>query len=338
MKQSSNTLFATLFFTAVLGTTMLFSNPAKAEKLNVYTYESFASDWGPGPKIKAAFEKQCQCELNFVALEDGVSILNRVRLEGKYTKADILLGLDNNLMAEAQQTGLLAPHKQDTSNLSLPYEWNNPYFIPFDFGYFAFIYNSAKMNKPPRSLKELVERDDINIIYQDPRTSTPGQGLMLWVKAVYGDDAPQAWQQLAAKTVTVTKGWSEAYGMFLKDEADMVLSYTTSPAYHMIAEQKFNYKAAAFTEGHYQQTEVAAKLANAPHPKLAEQFMQFILTSAFQDEIATGNWMLPAKQAAQLPAEFNQLITPKKTLEFTPQQVADQRKAWIKEWLQAVSK
>jgi ABC-type thiamine transport system substrate-binding protein len=31
------------------------------------------------------------------------------------------------------------------------------------------------------------------------------------------------------KTVTVTKGWSEAYGMFLDGEADMVLSYTTSP-------------------------------------------------------------------------------------------------------------
>ncbi len=338
MKQSSNIFFATFLFSALLSATMLFSSQAQAEKLNVYTYESFASDWGPGPKIKAAFEKQCQCELNFVALEDGVSILNRIRLEGKYTKADILLGLDNNLMAEAQETGLLAQHKQDTSGLSLPKEWNNPYFVPFDFGYFAFIYNSDKMKNPPHSLKELVERDDINIIYQDPRTSTPGQGLMLWVKSVYGDAAPQAWQQLAAKTVTVTKGWSEAYGMFLKDEADMVLSYTTSPAYHMIAEQKFNYKAAAFNEGHYQQTEVAAKLTNAPHPKLAEQFMQFILTPAFQNEIATGNWMLPAKQATQLPAEFNQLITPKKTLEFTPQQVAEQRKAWIKEWLQAVSK
>lgn len=39
---------------------------------------------------------------------------------------------------------------------------------------------------------------------------------MLWMQKVYGDQAPQAWQQLAQKTVTVTKGWSEAYGLFLK--------------------------------------------------------------------------------------------------------------------------
>ena len=28
------------------------------EPLTIYTYDSFASDWGPGPKIKKAFEKE----------------------------------------------------------------------------------------------------------------------------------------------------------------------------------------------------------------------------------------------------------------------------------------
>jgi hypothetical protein len=82
------------------------------------------------------------------------------------------------------------------------------------------------------------------VIYEDPRTSTPGLGLLLWMQKVYGDKAPEAWQKLAAKTVTVTKGWSEAYGLFLKGESDLVLSYTTSPAYHIIEEKKDNYAAA----------------------------------------------------------------------------------------------
>lgn len=43
--------------------------------LNVYTYSSFSSEWGPGPIIKKAFEAQCDgCKVNFVSLEDGVSI------------------------------------------------------------------------------------------------------------------------------------------------------------------------------------------------------------------------------------------------------------------------
>lgn len=318
-------------------TTSTFASEVKPG-LNVYTYDSFSADWGPGPKIKAAFEAECACTLNFVALEDGVSILNRVKLEGKYTKADILLGLDNNLMSEAMKTDLIAKHQQDTTQLSLPTQWTNEYFVPFDYSHFAFVYDSEKLKNPPKSLAELVNRDDINIIYQDPRTSTPGLGFMLWVKSLYGDNAPQAWEKLANKTVTVTKGWSQAYGMFLEGEADMVLSYTTSPAYHMIADKEFKYKAAAFSEGHYQQTEVVAQLKNAPHPELAAQFMAFVLTPAFQDVIATGNWMMPAKQAKPLPTEFDQLITPSKTLEFSSDDVASNRKSWVKEWRNAISK
>ncbi len=169
------------------------------DTLTVYTYSSFASDWGPGPAIEKAFEAQCSCNLEFVALDDGVSILNRLRLEGSSTKADILLGLDNNLISEAKKTGLLTTHKVDTSNVTLPNGWSDDTFVPYDYGYFAFVYDSEKLATPPNSLAELVERDDLSVIYQDPRTSTPGQGLMLWMKSVYGDKATDAWQQLAKK-------------------------------------------------------------------------------------------------------------------------------------------
>ncbi|MGF1835690.1 thiamine ABC transporter substrate binding subunit [Photobacterium sanguinicancri] len=304
--------------------------------LTVYTYSSFASDWGPGPAIKKAFEAECDCTLNLVALDDGVSILNRVRLEGRNSKADILLGLDNNLIEEAKETGLLAQHKVDTSKVILPNGWNDNTFVPYDYGYFAFVYDSTKLKNPPKSLKELVERDDLSILYQDPRTSTPGQGLMLWMKSVYGDQSTNAWQQLAKKTVTVTKGWSEAYSMFLKGEADMVLSYTTSPAYHIIAEQKNQYIAANFSEGHYMQVEVAAKLKNSPHPKLADQFMDFIVSDGFQSNMATGNWMYPVT-SQQLPDGFNQLTVPEKALEFDATEVAKQRRSWIREWQHALT-
>lgn len=76
---------------------------------------------------------------------------------------------------------------------------------------------------------------DQKIVIEDPRTSTPGLGLVLWVKSIYGDKTADAWSKLAPKVLTVTPGWSEAYSLFTKGEAEMVLSYTTSPAYHMIA-------------------------------------------------------------------------------------------------------
>ena len=70
--------------------------------LTIYTYESFTAEWGPGPAVEKAFEAQCGCDLNFVAVSDGVALLNRAKLEGEAIKADIVLGLDNNTMAEAR--------------------------------------------------------------------------------------------------------------------------------------------------------------------------------------------------------------------------------------------
>ena len=51
-------------------------------KLTIYTYDSFVSDWGPGPAIKKAFEKTCNCELNLVGAGDGAALLSRLQLEG----------------------------------------------------------------------------------------------------------------------------------------------------------------------------------------------------------------------------------------------------------------
>ncbi|HAU8282773.1 TPA: thiamine ABC transporter substrate binding subunit [Vibrio vulnificus] len=334
MKHTLN-LIALASITSMMG---ISSSALAADKtLTIYTYDSFASDWGPGPTVEKAFEAQCGCDVNFVALDDGVSILNRLRLEGSNTIADIVLGLDNNLMAEAKATGLLAPHQVNTQALSLPNGWADDTFIPYDYGYFAFVYNKDKLANPPKSLKELVEsRDDLKVIYQDPRTSTPGQGLMLWMKSVYGDDVTGAWQQLAKKTVTVTKGWSEAYSMFLKGESDMVLSYTTSPAYHLIAENDAQFAAADFSEGHYMQVEVAAKVKSSSNQALADQFMRFILSDEFQGAMPTGNWMYPVTNVT-LPEGYGSLTVPEKALSFSAEEVAKQRKAWIREWQSALT-
>ena len=76
--------------------------------LNVYTYSSFTSEWGPGPKLEAAFERQCDCDLVWTSLDDGVAILSRLALEGPRAKADVVLGLDTSLLADARKAGVLA--------------------------------------------------------------------------------------------------------------------------------------------------------------------------------------------------------------------------------------
>ena len=320
---------------------LLFSFQTLAQKpvLTVYTYDSFTSDWGPGPLVKTAFEKQCNCELKLIGLEDGVSLLSRLKLEGNNSRADLVLGIDTNLTADARATGLFEKHGLSAGKTTLPEPWNDDLFLPYDYGYFAFVYNQELLSNPPTSLKQLVEDADApKILIQDPRTSTPGLGLLLWVKKVYGDKAPEAWQKLSSRIVTVSKGWSEAYGLFLKGEAPMVLSYTTSPAYHLIAEEDKRFAAAKFSEGHYQQIEVAGLLASSQQKPLAKQFLSFMMSEEFQSIIPTTNWMYPAAlDASKLPAGFNGLIKPSPALLFSDEDIAKNRKRWVDEWLEALS-
>jgi len=308
--------------------------------LTVYTYESFVPDWGPGPKVKAAFEAECGCELRFVGLEDGVAILNRLKLEGETTQADVALGLTAELVPEFKKTGLFAPSNVDLSPLAIPGGFSDDVFVPFDYSYLAFVYDTQTVKTPPTSLDELVNGDpDQKFAIEDPRTSTPGLGFLLWMKSVYGDQAEEKWRTLSRRILTVTPGWSEAYGLFTKGEVPIVLSYTTSPAYHQIEEGTERYKAASFSEGHYLQVELAGRLRTSKHPELAQRFLAFMLTPAFQNLIPTGNWALPAtKPAEPLPAAFDTLVQPAKPLAIDAETVAAQREAWTSEWLRALGR
>jgi thiamine transport system substrate-binding protein len=306
-------------------------------ELVIYTYESFVSEWGPGPAIAANFEAVCDCDVRFVGAGDGASLLSRLRLEGARSPADIVLGLDTNLTAEATDTGLFQPHGIEGPDLTLPVEWSDPVFLPYDWGYFAFVHGED-LTDVPANFEELAA-SDTTIVIHDPRSSTPGLGLLMWVKAAYSDRAPEIWEGLADNIVTVTPGWSEAYGLFLAGEVDMALAYTTSPAYHLIAEDDPTKSAAMFDEGHYMQIEVAGMTASTDQPDLARQFLDFMLTDGFQGVIPTTNWMYPARTpGGGLPEGYAALAVPETPLLFSPEEARGERDAALDEWLRALSR
>ncbi|MCV2867105.1 thiamine ABC transporter substrate binding subunit [Defluviimonas sp. WL0002] len=322
----------------LLATTTPFSAVAQDKPvLTIYTYDSFVSEWGPGPAVKAAFEADCGCDLQFVGSGDGAALLARLLIEGADSPADIVLGLDTNLTAEAAASGLFAPHGQAPA-LDLPVGWSDPLFLPYDWGYFAFVYDKTKVDTVPSDFEALAA-SDLKIVIQDPRSSTPGLGLLLWVKQAYGEKAGGIWSELADNIVTVTPGWSEAYGLFLNGEADAVLSYTTSPAYHLIAEGDDTKAAMPFDEGHYMQIEVAGKLAASDQPDLTDRFLAFMTTDAFQSVIPETNWMYPAKTPeAGLPEGFGTLVVPGKSLLYPADEARSIRDEALAEWQAALSR
>ena len=326
------------FVVAVLALFATEAFAADQPTLTVYTYQSFASDYGPGPEIKKGFEAQCHCTLDFVAVDSAIGALRRIQLEGATTRADVLVGLDTSIAGEARATGLFAPHGIDLSGLTLPQKWTDDTFVPLDYGYFAFVYDSSKVKNPPTSFETLIkEPPSFKIALEDPRSDTPGLGLLLWIKAAYGDKAPEIWAGLKPHIATMARSWDDAYGLFLKGEADMALSYTTSPAYHAIEENKPNYAYAPFSEGHYAQIEVAAMLKSSKQPELARQFLAYLTSPAAQKIIPTTNWMYPVRDiGADLPAAFDTQARPAKVLSLDEATITANKGKWIDEALAAI--
>ena len=314
--------------------TVALATPAfAADTLTVYTYDAFAADWGPAPAIEQAFEAVCECDLKFVAADSSLALLRKVQLEGDSTPADVILGLDTNSMELARSTGLFATPDWDPSVLNLPVQWSEKTFVPFDYSIFAMVYQKDRLAQAPNSLEALrTLPEDVKLVIQDPRSSTPGLGLVLWVKSVYGDQAASFWRDVQDSVLTVTAGWSEAYNLFLEGEAEMVLSYTTSPAYHRIAEGDDRFAWASFDEGHQGQIEVAGRLKSSKQPELADQFMRFITTSDFQSTIPTGNWAYPVIDLA-LPEGFEAQARPEPFRLADPVQAEALRRDAVAEFL-----
>jgi thiamine transport system substrate-binding protein len=237
-------------------------------------------------------------------------------------------------------SGFFAPSGVDVSRLDVPGGFSDDTFVPFDYSYLAFVYDTKTVKAPPTSLEALVNGDpEEKVVIEDPRSSTPGLGFLLWMKAVYGEKADEKWAQLSKRILTVTPGWSEAYGLFTSGEAPIVLSYTTSPAYHMIEEKTERYQAAAFSEGHYLQLELAGRLAASKQPKLAGDFLAYMISPEVQAILPTTNWALPVTPpATPLPEAFSRLVQPTKPIAIPPEEVAKNRKAWTEEWQAALGR
>ena len=64
----------------------LLAPPLAAEEkpeLVIYTYDSFTSEWGPGPAIAKNFEATCDCTVRFVGAGDGAALLGAAEARGQ---------------------------------------------------------------------------------------------------------------------------------------------------------------------------------------------------------------------------------------------------------------
>ena len=107
-------------------------------------------------RLPQVLKSSATAKLNGELAADAVFLFSLLKAEGNNTQADVILGLDTNLMAEAVENGMVAPHST-TAEYNLPIDWDNSYFVPYDYGYFAVMVDTELLSKPPQSLDNLIQ-------------------------------------------------------------------------------------------------------------------------------------------------------------------------------------
>jgi len=307
------------FFLLVVFCQFLFSNGNRdaGRKLVVYTYDSFSSEWGPGPAIAAAFLEETGIAIEFNAPGDAITTLNQLILEKDRSRADVVIGLDNSLLSRVLDADILEPYKSPLLDF-LPPEYvfdKSNLLIPYDYGHFTICYDSQLLEIPPTSLEDLTSRDYAkSLVLMDPRTSTPGLGFLLWTIAAYGNSWADYWERLKPSILTIANGWSQGYTLLVAGEAPMALSYGTSPVYHAEYEGSERYKAAEFSDGHLMQIEGMGIVKGSKMRREAELLIDFMLGEFSQKTLAMKNIMLPVMKNVPLPASFESALRPSKTI------------------------
>ncbi|MBP6952176.1 MAG: thiamine ABC transporter substrate-binding protein [Alphaproteobacteria bacterium] len=302
-------------FKCLFSLLMIFSTSSlygEKETLTVYTHTAFMSaSYGPGLPLKEAFEKTCNCEIKYVTLDTIPLAINRLNIEGEKTRADLVLGLEN--------IGL------DVSRIDK--------LVPYASHCLAFVYDSQKIPNPPQTLDDLVN-SSYPIILQDPRTSITGFGFLVWMKKAYGDQAIEKWRTLASHVLTFTKGWTEAFALFKRGAAPIVFSYTADALYNELAKGNSHIKAIHFPEGHLCSPIFAGKIRTTSHSKLADQFMDFLLSQEAQSLIATHGWIYPVdNNIPEAWLKAKNYLPPPPWISYSPEEIMDSKKIWIQEWV-----
>lgn len=333
--------FLILLFAAALGFLWAKGQNQQEEKpLVIYTYDSFVSEWGPAPLLIPMFEEKYGIKTDIRSAGDAGQVLQKVFLEKDNPQADLVIGIDNNMLSEAVRMGVLEKSGFSADNLvgkDIDFDQEG-YLVPYDYGYFSIIYDSLVIPEPPGSLEDLTDKKyRKSLILMDPRTSSPGLGFLLWTIAVYGDDFADYWERLMPSVLTITDGWSTGYGLFTSGEAPMVLSYTTSPAYHVEYEDSDRYKTVIFPEGHYLQIEGMGIVKGTPNRDKALKFMQFMLSREAQEVIPLTNWMYPAAGDAELPDSFSAAPKAGVNLMIDSDKINENLEKWFDIWLEKAS-
>jgi thiamine transport system substrate-binding protein len=324
--------------------------PAGPQELTVMVHDAFAAS----ESVVQAFEQANNVKVTFLKSGDAGTTLNKAILSKEDPLADALYGVDNTFLSRALDEGIFEAYNSpalqgipdvyrlDSQNRALPVDYGNV-CLNYDKAYF-----SSKGLTPPQSLEDLLkpEYKDL-LVVENPAVSSPGLAFLLTTIGHFGSaDYLDYWKGLLANGVKVVNDWDTAYntefsGGSGKGTRPLVVSYDSSPAFEIIysTNPPAEPSTAAITapDTCFRQIEFVGILKGAKHQALAEKWVDFMLSTQFQEDMPLQMFVFPVNPRAKLAEAFVKfLVSPTQTASVSPQEIAANREQWLKDWTETV--
>jgi len=319
------------------------SAAAGGPEVVLVTYDAFALP----ESAAAAFRDRTGATIRVVTSGDSGAMLTKALLSPGAPEGDVLFGVDNTLATRVTAEDLLEPYMPPNADLvpatDRPGGQLDSLLTPIDTA--AVCVNAdvgalaARGLQPPATMADLADpRYRDLLVVPSPVTSSPGLAFLVGTVARTGADWPAYWESLRANGVRIRPSWDDAYQTDYSasgGDRPLVVSYATSPPAEVLFSDGAlsEPKSVVVEDTCVRQVEYAGVLRGAPHPELARQLVEFMLSSEWQSALPSSNFVDPVVPGTPRPPEFERWAArPAAPLDLPVDRIGAERDQWIEQW------
>lgn len=322
--------------------------PREERTLTIMTHDSFSVS----EEVLDQFTSEHGFKVKFLKSGDTGTAVNKAILAKDQPLADIFYGIDNTFLSRALEEGIFEPYDSPVlAEIPDKFELDDKNrALPVDFGDVCLNYDKAYFREheiqPPDSLEALLNPEyEGLLVVQNPATSSPGLAFLLATIGHFGEENYlDFWGGLVANDLLVVNDWEIAYNQEFSRSGGgrpIVVSYGSSPPFEVLYSEVALEEpptAAVVSDGTcFRQIEFAGILSGTENRDLAQEWIDFMLSTSFQEDIPLQMFVFPVNENAALDQIFEQhLAVPEVPAYVSPQSIAENRESWIQAWTEAV--
>ncbi len=284
------------------------------QQINLYSSRHYNTD----NRLYQDFEKQTGIKVNLVEGK-GKELLERIKSEGRNSKADIFLTADAGNLWEAQKNNIFTPISSSVLTQKIPAYLRDPNNEWFGFSkrLRVIMYNKAKVNPSqlstyedlanPKWKKKIAIRSSSNIY---------NQSLVAWLIAVNGEAKTEEWcKGVVANFVRKPQGNDRAQ---IEAVASGLAHLTLANTYYLAS--YYNSKPEIFNKvgvffpnqqdkGSHVNISGGGVIKTAPNKEGAMKFLEYLVSPTAQKFFAEGNNEYPVVEGVSLSSALQSFGT-----------------------------